>query len=122
VAFGFFLFLAGLIGLGMVVFVRDFLLENWTSGSGSWKRKWGSSVITVAMLLAIPLGFSFALTASRRVVMNDELAGREARVRPADSARSLTKPHTTRGWRIGRRAGVRATLLAAAVAAGGSCT
>jgi MFS family permease len=74
VALGFLIFLAGLLALGMVVYVRDFLLENLDFGIGFVEEEVGvSSVITVTMLLAIPLGFSFTLLGvASRVVMNEQ--------------------------------------------------
>jgi hypothetical protein len=122
VAFGFFLFLAGLIGLGMVVFVRDFLLENLDFGIGFVEEEVGvSSVITVAMLLAIPLGFSFTLTnVAARVVMNEqappEAQGRVFALQMALGDLLSLPPLLVVGVSADVL-GVRATLLAAAVAA-----
>jgi len=122
VAFGFFLFLAGLIGLGMVVFVRDFLLENLDLGIGFVEEEVGvSSVITVAMLLAMPLGFSFTLTnVAARVVMNEQAPPEaQGRVFALQMALGdlLSLPPLLAVGVSADVLGVRATLLAAAVAA-----
>ena len=115
VAFGFATFVIGLIALGLVVYVRNFLLQNLDFGIGFVEDEVGvSSVITVTMLLAIPLGFSFTLTSvAARVVMNEqappEAQGRVFAVQMAIGDALSLLPLLV--------VGVRATLLAAAVAA-----
>ncbi len=73
-ALGFVLLLLGLFGLGFVVYLRDFILENWDIGIGFVEDEVGvSSVITVTMLLAVPLGFAFTLVGvASRVVLNEQ--------------------------------------------------
>ncbi len=122
VAFGFFTFVLGLIGLGLVVYVRDFLVDNLDFGIGFVEDEVGvSSVITVAMLLAIPLGFSFTLTSvAARVVMNEqapqEAQGRVFAVQMALGDVLSLAPLIAIGV-TADLLGVRATLLAAALAA-----
>lgn len=71
---GFIIFLLALAGLGSVVYVRDFIESNVNLGIGFVEREVGvSSVITVSMLLAIPIGFAFTLVqVASRVVMNEQ--------------------------------------------------
>jgi MFS family permease len=73
-ALGFVLLLLGLFGLGFVVYLRDAILENVDLGISFIEDEVGvSSVITVTMLLAIPLGFAFTLVSvASRVVMNEQ--------------------------------------------------
>jgi MFS family permease len=122
VAFGFAMLLLGLAGLGLVVVVRNFLLENVDLGIGFVEREVGvSSVISVTMLLAIPLGFAFTLvTVASRVVMNEgapqEAQGRIFAVTQAIGDTLSLLPLLLVGV-IGELVGVRATLLASTVAA-----
>jgi MFS family permease len=73
-ALGFVLLLLGLFGLGFVVYLRDVILENVDLGIGFVEEEVGvSSVITVTMLLAVPLGFAFTLVGvAARVVLNEQ--------------------------------------------------
>lgn len=130
VAFGFATFVIGLIGLGLVVYVRDFLLNNLDFGIGFVEDEVGvSSVITVTMLLAIPLGLSFTLTSvAARVVMNEQAPpdaqGRVFAVQMAIGDFLSLLPLLLVGV-VADLVGVRATLLASAVsalAAGGYLT
>jgi MFS family permease len=122
VAFGFFLFLLGLVGLGLVVVVRDFILENYDFGFSFVEDEVGvSSVITVTMLLAIPLGFAFTLvTVAARVVMNEHAPaaaqGRMFAVTQAIGDTLSLLPLLLVGV-VGQLVGVRATLLASALSA-----
>lgn len=122
VAFGFALFLVGLIGLGLVVVVRDFIIRNLDFGIGFVEEQVGvSSVITVTMLLAIPLGFAFTLVSvAARVVMNEqapqEAQGRIFAVQMALADAVSLVPLLIVGV-IAELVGARATLLAAAVSA-----
>jgi MFS family permease len=122
VAFGFATFVIGLAALGLVVYVRDFLLENLDLGIGFVEEEVGvSSVITVTMLLAIPLGFAFTLTnVAARVVMNEqapqEAQGRIFAVQMAIGDALSLIPLLIVGV-VADVVGVRATLLAASVAA-----
>ena len=76
VAFGFGMFLLSVIALCVVVYVRNFLHDHvqFDPGIGFVEREVGvSSVITITMLLAIPLGFAFTLlSVAARVVINEQ--------------------------------------------------
>lgn len=121
-ALGFALFLAGLVGLGLVVYVRDFIQAHLDLGISFVEREVGvSSVITVTMLLAIPLGFAFSLVSvAARVVMNEqappEAQGRVFAVQGALGDFLSLPPLLVVGV-IADVAGVRATLLVSALAA-----
>ena len=75
-AFGFGMFLLSVIALCIVVYVRNFLHDHvqLDPGIGFVEREVGvSSVITITMLLAIPLGFAFTLlSVAARVVINEQ--------------------------------------------------
>jgi MFS family permease len=122
VAFGFAVFLAGLVGLGLVIYVRDFLLENFDFGIGFVEDEVGvSSVITVTMLLAVPLGFAFTLVnVAARVVMNEqapqEAQGRVFAVQMAIGDTLTLLPLLLVGV-VADVVGVRATLLLSALSA-----
>src|SRR5581483_6408288 len=82
-AFGFLLLVAGLLGLGFVVYVRDFVLENVDLGFSFVEHRLGvSSVITIAMLLAVPVGLAMTMVIiAAKVVLNQEAPlGIQARV------------------------------------------
>jgi MFS family permease len=119
---GFFFFLLGMIGLGFVVYVRDFIQSNLDFGISFVEDEVGvSSVITVTMLLAIPLGFAFTLTnVAARVVMNEqapqEAQGRVFGVQMALGDLMTLLPLLLVGV-VADVVGVRATLLACAFAA-----
>jgi len=74
--FGFGMFLISVIALCVVVYVRNFLNDHVQidPGIGFVEREVGvSSVITITMLLAIPLGFAFTLlSVAARVVINEQ--------------------------------------------------
>ena len=74
VVVGFILYIAGLIALGLVVLVRDFIVENFDPGISFVEDDVGvSSLITVTMIIAVPLGFANTLVAvASRVVMNEK--------------------------------------------------
>lgn len=73
---GFGIFLLSVIALCIVVYVRNFLHDQvqFDPGIGFVEREVGvSSVITITMLLAIPLGFAFTLlSVAARVVINEQ--------------------------------------------------
>jgi MFS family permease len=77
VVLGFGLFLLSVIALCVVVWARDFLHDHThlEPGINFVENEVGvSSVITVTMLLAMPLGFAFTLLSiAARVVMNEEV-------------------------------------------------
>ena len=77
VVLGFGLFLLSVIALCVVVYARNFLHDHThlEPGINFVENEVGvSSVITVTMLLAIPLGFAFTLLSiAARVVMNEQV-------------------------------------------------
>jgi len=122
VAFGFALFLLGLVGLVLVVYVRDFIQSNLDFGISFVEDEVGvSSVITVSMLLAVPLGLAFSLVSvAARVVMNEharpEVQGRVFAVQMALGEFLSLLPLLLVGV-VADVVGVRATLLASALSA-----
>ena len=122
VAAGFVIFLAGLTGLGFVFYVRDFIEANLNLGIAFVEKEVGvSSVITVTMLLAVPLGFAFTLVSvASRVVMNEQ-APPEAQGRVYAVQMSLgdllSLPPLLIVGVAADLVGVRATLLASAISA-----
>jgi len=122
VAFGFALFLLGLVGLGLVVYVRDFIQSHLDLGISFVEDEVGvSSVITVSMLLALPLGLAFSLVSvAARVVMNErarpEAQGRVFAVQMALGEVLSLVPLLLVGI-VADVVGVRATLLASALSA-----
>lgn len=125
VALGFALFLLALMGLGLVVYVRDFIQENFDFGISFIEDRFGlASVITVTMLLAIPIGFAFTTVGvAGRSVLNQqapqEAQGRVFAVQLALGDFFSLLPLLLVGA-VAELVGVRATLLASAVAAMGS--
>lgn len=74
VAVGFVILLLGLMGLGLVVLVKDFVKETLDFGLTFVENEVGvNSVITMTMILAIPIGFAFTLVrVAAGAVMNEE--------------------------------------------------
>jgi MFS family permease len=122
VAFGFAVLMAGFMGLGLVVYVRDFIESNFDFGLTFLDEEAGlDSVVTVTMLLAIPIGFAFTLVAvAGRVVMNEqapqEAQGRVFAIQMALGDFAALLPLLLVGV-VAEVVGVRATLLAASVSA-----
>ncbi len=121
-AVAFLIFVLGLAGLGLVVFVRDFIQDNFDFGISFLEDNFSlASVITVTMMLAIPLGLSFTiLNVATRVVMNEQ-APQEAQGRIFAMQMALGDflsllPLLVVGV-IADVMGVRATLLVSAVTA-----
>lgn len=119
----FVLLLLGLAGLGLVVYIRDFL-ETHTRlepGINFVEEEVGvSSVITATMLLAIPIGLAFtALSVASRIVINEQAPqqaqGRIFAVQGALADLLSLLPLLVIGV-LSELAGVRATLLAASAA------
>ena len=113
-AAAFFIFVLGLAGLGLVVFVRDFIQANFDFFGLA-------SMITATMLLAIPLGLSFTiLNVATRVVMNEqaplEAQGRIFAMQMALGDFLSLVPLLLVAV-VADVVGVRATLLASAVSA-----
>lgn len=118
----FFVFVLGLVGLGLVVYVRTFITNNFDFGITFIEDNFSlASVVTVTMLLAIPLGLSFTmLNVATRVVMNEQ-APQEAQGRIFAMQMALGDflsllPLLLVGI-IADVVGVRATLLASAISA-----
>jgi MFS family permease len=122
VIFGFVTLLLGMTGLGLVVYVRDFIVQNFDFGIGFLEGKVGvSSAITVAMLLAVPIGFAYVLVSvGTRVVMNQQVApeaqGRVFAVQMAIGDALSLVPLLLVGV-VADVVGARATLLVSALAA-----
>ena len=122
VAFGFALFLLGLVGLGSIVYVRDFFETHVNLGISFVEERVGvSSVITMTMILAIPLGLAFALVSvAGRVVLNEEapqqVQGRVFAFQGALADTISLLPLLIVGA-VADLVGVRATLLASAASA-----
>ena len=122
VAFGFAVLMAGFMGLGLVVYVRDFIESNFDFGLTFLDEEAGlDSVVTVTMLLAMPIGFAFTLVAvAGRVVMNEqapqEAQGRVFAIQMALGDLAALLPLLLVGV-VAEVVGVRATLLAASVSA-----
>jgi MFS family permease len=122
VIFGFATLLVGMLGLGLVVYVRDFIIQNFNFGLGFLEFDVGvSSVITMAMLLAIPLGCAYTLVSvGTRVVMNEqaplEAQGRVFAVQTALGDTLSLLPLLLVGV-VADLVGARATLLVSAAAA-----
>jgi MFS family permease len=120
-AVGFVLYVLGIVGLGLVVLVRDFLLENVELGLAFVEREVGvSSVVTMAMILAIPVGFAATVVGiAGKAVLNQEAPeGKQGRVFATQSALSdalSLLPLFAIGG-VAELVGVREVLLVAAVA------
>lgn len=126
VVLAFALFLAGLIALGLSVYVEDAIRGRFDLGTiDLGEETFGvSGAISVAMLLAIPLGFSFTLVSvASRVVMNQqappEAQGRVYAVQMALGDLLSLAPLLMVGF-VADSVGVRATLLVASLLAVGS--
>jgi MFS family permease len=121
-AAGFVLYILGIVGLGLVVLVRDFLLENVQLGLAFVERQVGvSSVITMAMILSIPVGFAATVVGvAAKAVLNQEAPeGKQGRVFATQSALSdalSLLPLFAIGG-VAELVGVREVLLVAAVVA-----
>jgi len=120
-ATGFVMLALGLIGLGLVVYVRDFVVSHIDLGISFVEDRVGvSSVITMAMILAIPVGFAVTMVqvASKAVLNGEAPAGTQARVFATQSALSdalALVPLFVIGA-VAEFAGVREVLLVAASA------
>jgi MFS family permease len=123
-AVGFVLYVLGIAGLGLIVLVRDNIIENLQLSPGLQfvEDEVGvSSVITMAMILAIPVGFAATMAAvAGRAVLNQEAPeGKQGRVFATQSALSdalSILPLFAIGG-VAELVGVREVLLVAAVTA-----
>ncbi|MEX0799702.1 MAG: MFS transporter [Dehalococcoidia bacterium] len=121
-AVGFILYVLSIAGLGLVVLVRDNIVENLQLAPGLTfvENEVGvSSVITMAMILAIPVGFSATMAAvAGRAVLNEEAPqGKQGRVFATQSALSdalSLLPLFAIGG-VAELVGVREVLLVAAI-------
>lgn len=123
-AAGFVLYVLGVAALGLVVYVRDFLVENVNLSPAFVADEVGVSsisVITMAMILAIPVGFALtAVNVAGKAVLNEEAPeGKQARVFATQAALSdalSLLPLFAIGG-VAELVGVREVLLVAAIAA-----
>jgi MFS transporter, DHA3 family, macrolide efflux protein len=119
---GFFVLVLGMIALGLLVYVRDAIVQNYDFGIGYLNEKIGvSSAITAAMILAVPIGFAYVLVAvGARVVMNEhappEAQGRVFAVQMAIGDTLSLVPLLLVGV-VADLVGARGTLLVSAIAA-----
>jgi len=118
-ALGFVLLILGFIGLGFAVYVHDFILSHLDLGISFVEERIGvSSVVTVAMLLAVPVGLATTMVtvASKAVLNRYAPQGTQARVFATQSALSdaMSLPPLFAIGAIGQLVGPRAVLLVAA--------
>lgn len=121
-AFAFVLLVLALIGLGLVAYVRVFLIRNVDLGISFVEERVGvSSVITAAMLIAIPVGFAATMVGvAGKAVLNQEAPhGTQARVFATQSAVSdaLSLLPLFAIGAVADLVGVREVLLVTAIAA-----
>jgi len=89
VGVGFAILVVGLMALGLVVQLRDFILEHLDLGIGFVEGRLGvSSVITLTLLLAVPVGLAgtMVLVAARTVLNREAPLQAQARVFATQSA------------------------------------
>ncbi len=123
-AAGFVLYILGIVALGLVVLVRDFIVENMQLGFAFVEQEVGVSsisVVTMAMILAIPVGFAAtAVSVAGKAVLNQEAPeGKQARVFATQTALSdaLSLLPLFAIGAVAELVGVREVLLVAAVIA-----
>ena len=123
-AFGFVLYVLGIVGLGLIVFVRDVIVENLELGLPFVQREVGVGsvdIVTMAMILAVPVGFAATMVGvAGKAVLNEEAPeGKQGRVFATQGALSdalsLVPLFAIGG--VAELVGVRSVLLVAAVAA-----
>jgi MFS family permease len=123
-AVGFVLYVLGVVGLGLIVYVKDFIVNNMELGLPFVEREVGVGsvdIVTMAMILAIPVGFAATIVGvAGKAVLNEEAPeGKQGRVFATQSALSDALSLLPL-FAIGGAAelvGVREVLLVAAVAA-----
>jgi len=121
---GFVLYILGIVGLGLVVLVRDFIVDSVDIGFTFVEQEVGVSslsIVTMAMILAIPVGFAATVVGvAAKAVLNQEAPeGKQGRVFATQSALSdalSLLPLFVIGG-VAELVGVREVLLVAAVAA-----
>jgi MFS family permease len=123
-AVGFLLYVLAIAGLGLVVYVRDFLADNADFALPFVRQELdvpSLSVVTMAMILAIPVGFAATVVgvAGKAVLNHEAPEGKQARVFATQStlsdALSLLPLFAIGG--VAELVGVREVLLVAAIVA-----
>jgi MFS family permease len=123
-AAGFLLYVLGIAGLGLVVYIRDFIVDNVDIGFTFVEQHVGVSslsIVTMAMILAIPVGFAATMVGvAGKAILNQEAPeGKQARVFATQTtlsdALSLLPLFAIGG--VAELVGVREVLLVAAVIA-----
>ena len=123
-AAGFVLYVLSVAGLGLIVLVRDFIVDHVELGLPFVEREVGVSsvdLVTMAMILAIPAGFALTMTGvAAKAVLNEEAPeGKQARVFATQGAisdaLSLLPLFAIGG--VAELVGVREVLLVASVVA-----
>ncbi len=123
-ALGFVLYVLGILALGLIVYVRDFIVDHVELGIPLVEREVGVlsvDIVTMAMILAIPVGFAATVVGvAGKAVLNEEAPeGKQGRVFATQGALSdalSLLPLFAIGG-VAELVGVRAVLLVAAVAA-----
>jgi len=123
-AAGFLLYVLAIAGLGLVVYIRDFIVDNVDLRLAFVEAEVGVSsisVVTMAMILAIPVGFAATVVGvAGRAVLNQEAPeGKQARVFATQAALSdalSLLPLFVIGG-VAELVGVREVLLVAAATA-----
>jgi len=123
-AAGFVLYVLGVVGLGLIVYVRDFIVDHMELGLPFVEREVGVSsvnIVTMAMILAIPVGFAATMVGvAGKAVLNEEAPeGKQGRVFATQGALSdalSLLPLFAIGG-VAELVGVREVLLVAAVVA-----
>ena len=118
------LYVLGVVGLGLIVYVKDFIVDHLEVGLPFVEREVGVSsvdIVTMAMILAIPLGFAATVVGvAGKAVLNEEAPeGKQGRVFATQGALSdalSLLPLFAIGG-VAELVGVRAVLLVAALAA-----
>ena len=123
-AFGFVLYVLGVVGLGLIVYVKDFIVDHLEVGLPIVEREVGVSsvdIVTMAMILAVPIGFAATMVGvAGKSVLNEEAPeGKQGRVFATQGALSdaLSLAPLFAIGGVAELAGVRSVLLVAAVAA-----
>ncbi|MDP2675150.1 MAG: MFS transporter [Dehalococcoidia bacterium] len=123
-AAGFVLYVLGVVGLGLIVYVKDFIVDHLEVGLPIVEREVGVSsvsIVTMAMILAIPIGFAAAVVGvAGKAVLNEEAPeGKQGRVFATQGALSdaLSLAPLFAIGGVAELVGVREVLLVAAVAA-----
>jgi MFS family permease len=123
-ALGFVLYVLGIVALGLIVYVRDFIVDHVELGIPLVEREVGVSsvdIVTMAMILAIPLGFAATVVgvAGKAVINEEAPQGKQGRVFATQGALSdalSLLPLFAIGG-VAEVVGVREVLLVAAVVA-----